>query len=101
MASTDSAKKRLAEIAAQTVALFMQESLPDIMRAINVRIKAEFGGEQMRIRKDTADRNAVRDQMILRDRAEGMSARSIAKKYHLTHPRVIQICKENSKIQNR
>lgn len=84
MASTDDPGSRVSEIAAQTVAMFVQESLPAIVRAINVRIKAEFGGEQVHFRKDSADRNALRDEMIARDFAAGMSTRAVARKWHIS-----------------
>ena len=91
MASTDDPGSRVSEIAAQTVALFVQESLPQIMRAINVRIKAEFGGEQVHFRKDSAERNALRNEMIRRDLAAGMPPKDIQRKYRISRSRLYQI----------
>jgi Mor family transcriptional regulator len=92
MASIDSAKKRVAEIAAQTVTMFMQDSIPLIIHAINVRLSVEFGGEQVHFGKDKKDRDEVRNALIRTDRAAGLSIRAIGKKYHLSNGRVMEIC---------
>lgn len=94
MAFTDDPGNRVSEIAAQTVMMFVQESLPQIVRAIEVRIKAEFGGEQVHFRKDRADRVRVRNEMIAHDLASGMSMRAVAKKWNLS-------CGQISKIARR
>ncbi len=96
MASTDSAKKRLAEIAAQTVAMFLNESIPQIVNAINVRYSSEFGGEQVHISKDNGERNAVRNELIRRDLAAGMSTRAVAKKYHIGKSHAARLAKQVS-----
>lgn len=75
---------RVAEIVGGLLVAFMQDSLPPIKREIAARIKAEFGGEQVHFRKDSAERNALRNEMIFRDFAAGMSTRVVAKKYHIS-----------------
>lgn len=91
MTSTDDPGRRVSEIAAQTVAMFIQESLPQIMQAIDVRVKAEFGGEQVHFRKDSAERNALRNEMILRDLAAGMAPKEVMRKFRISRSRLYQI----------
>lgn len=106
MTSTkDDPGKRVSEIAAQTVAMFLQEKMPEIMRAIDVRIRAEFGGEQVHFRKDVAERRAVRNAMIARDFAAGMTTRAVAKKWNISKSQAAELRRillvPNQTLENR
>jgi Mor family transcriptional regulator len=76
--------RRLVEIAAQTMAMFVQENVDAIVQAIGVRYSAEFGGEQLHIDADSAERTALRNVMIYGDFAAGMSTRAVAKKWNIS-----------------
>lgn len=76
---------------------YVENMRETIRQEVRREVRTEFGGEQFRVRKDTAECNLERDEAIRRDArpvAEGglgLSLRALGRKYHIGKSRVAEV----------
>lgn len=87
MASTDDPVERIVDMAMQAqmrLLLAMMQNMHDqLRRELKAQVRGEFGGEQVHFRKDTAEKIAVRNENILRDKAAGVEPKEIMRRHNV------------------
>lgn len=76
---------------------YVENMRETIRQEVRREVQVEFGGEQFRIGKGTAERNQKRDEAIRYDARPvaqgglGLSVRALGRKYHIGKSRVAEV----------